>query len=461
MSRLVEALQKAQDAPSVEEDGVDLDRLPSDEDNDIQDIEALESSLSLDDEFTVLLESDGDEQHHDNLHATNDGIFLDQVENLYQDVSRSHDEEVENPEESSQNDAASAKENLEEGLHSEEYSDTSLSIAVMFEEQGAGEKAVRHWLYGGIAVLVICAVAGLLYQDIKNGLSTIFGLNAMEQPTASVRIDRGVVSREPEAISDEFESAVAESSAQSTVGDVDASVTSKSGEADSTASTSSKSAEIANKKAVVNKQPKLVSGIEFSRVKKAPDSSLALDLGYESYLQADYESALSQYKKALEYDGTNIDANLGVASSLYALGDYENAASYFDRVLAVDQFHALALARKNELALLLDKQALDTRALPESDAYFSGEAKNHFYLGQAYASQAKWPDAQKAFFKAHSMAPGNDLYAYNLAVALDQMQKHQLALPYYEQVLVTQNSDLLDYEKIKSRVETIISAGME
>jgi cytochrome c-type biogenesis protein CcmH/NrfG len=50
-----------------------------------------------------------------------------------------------------------------------------------------------------------------------------------------------------------------------------------------------------------------------------------------------------------------------------------------------------------------------------------------FALGNLYAQQGRWPDAQQAYFRAYGAAPDNPDYAYNLAVGLDRLNQPKLA----------------------------------
>ena len=59
----------------------------------------------------------------------------------------------------------------------------------------------------------------------------------------------------------------------------------------------------------------------------------------------------------------------------------------------------------------------------------------HFSLGNQYARQSRWPEAQAAYFKAYSAEPENADYAFNLAVSLDQLQQRKPALDYYQRAL--------------------------
>jgi len=58
-----------------------------------------------------------------------------------------------------------------------------------------------------------------------------------------------------------------------------------------------------------------------------------------------------------------------------------------------------------------------------------------FALGNLYARQRRWADAQEAFFAAFSRTPTNADYAFNLAVSLDQLGQRAAALEYYRKAL--------------------------
>lgn len=55
--------------------------------------------------------------------------------------------------------------------------------------------------------------------------------------------------------------------------------------------------------------------------------------GYESYLEEDYETAISVFQKALELDTSSSLANNQIALSYFKLGDYDNAILYSDKVI--------------------------------------------------------------------------------------------------------------------------------
>jgi len=59
----------------------------------------------------------------------------------------------------------------------------------------------------------------------------------------------------------------------------------------------------------------------------------------------------------------------------------------------------------------------------------------YFTLGNQYAQQSRWSEAQQAYFKAFAADSENPDYAFNLAVSLDQLRQSKLALEYYERAL--------------------------
>ena len=59
----------------------------------------------------------------------------------------------------------------------------------------------------------------------------------------------------------------------------------------------------------------------------------------------------------------------------------------------------------------------------------------HFALGNLYASQGRWGEAQAEYFEAHRFDPGNADILFDLAVSLDHLGQARLATGYYERAL--------------------------
>jgi len=62
-------------------------------------------------------------------------------------------------------------------------------------------------------------------------------------------------------------------------------------------------------------------------------------------------------------------------------------------------------------------------------------AKLRNNLGNLYAAQARWAEAQAAYFEAHRLDPGSAEIAHNLAVSLVHVGQRRLAAGFYRRAL--------------------------
>jgi tetratricopeptide (TPR) repeat protein len=59
----------------------------------------------------------------------------------------------------------------------------------------------------------------------------------------------------------------------------------------------------------------------------------------------------------------------------------------------------------------------------------------NFTLGNQFAQQGRWAEAQQEYFRAYAAEPDNPDFAYNLAVSLDHLRQPSLALQYYQRAI--------------------------
>jgi len=64
-----------------------------------------------------------------------------------------------------------------------------------------------------------------------------------------------------------------------------------------------------------------------------------------------------------------------------------------------------------------------------------GAAVLHFALGNVYAGQNRWSEAQQEYFKAYVAEPGNADFAFNLAISLEHLRQTKPAADYYRKAL--------------------------
>ena len=156
--------------------------------------------------------------------------------------------------------------------------------------------------------------------------------------------------------------------------------------------------------------------------------------GYEGLRRGDFAAARRGYAAALASDPTNADAHLGMATIEARSANRAVAAEHYRRVLELDPRNATALAGLAALADFSRPDALeaqlqaDLARLPESSAL-------QFTLGNLYAIQARWVEAQAAYFEAHRLDPGSAEIAHNLAVSLDHVGQRRLAAGFYRRAL--------------------------
>jgi len=167
-------------------------------------------------------------------------------------------------------------------------------------------------------------------------------------------------------------------------------------------------------------------------------SSLAvdplLDQAYDAYQRGDLSAARDSYQRLLSREPNNRDALLGLAAIDLRLGNVETAEARYLRLVELDPRDAQAVAGLAALRGPIDPAASESQ-LKNLIAVQPDAMNLYFTLGNLYARQARWSEAQEAFFKAYTSDPENADYAFNLAVSLDQLRQKNPALDYYRRAL--------------------------
>ena len=195
-----------------------------------------------------------------------------------------------------------------------------------------------------------------------------------------------------------------------------------------------------------------------------PDNSLRIEQqvnaidpllngAYLAYRSGKYEQAQQQYQEVLKLDARNTDALLGMAVIAQHRGLDKEAAHYYSRTLMLDPRNAIANAgmsaittdnnRESRLKILLKEQQ-DSPSL-------------HFALGNLYAEQSRWGEAQQAYANAYKLDPDNPELAFNFAVGLDRLGQKKSAAQYYQRALQLDHSHSagFDHEQIELRVQEL------
>ncbi len=189
----------------------------------------------------------------------------------------------------------------------------------------------------------------------------------------------------------------------------------------------------------------------------APQIDPHVAAGYAAYQTGDVAAAREAYRQALGDDPSNRDALLGMAAIEMRSGRFDEADKLYRRLLRADPRdpHAQAglLALRSDLT---DPVAAESRVktLLADDP---GANVLYFTLGNEYARQGRWAEAQQSYFKAYAADPDNPDFAYNVAVSLDHLRQPKLALEYYRRALAlaAKRSASFDQTAARKRAQTL------
>jgi tetratricopeptide (TPR) repeat protein len=175
---------------------------------------------------------------------------------------------------------------------------------------------------------------------------------------------------------------------------------------------------------------------------------------YQAYQRGDYVTAAQGYRQVLSMDSRNRDALLGLAAIAQQQGQDEAAQHYYRQLLVLDPRDPVAQAALLNFAP--DEGNTESR-LKSMLAEQPRSAALHFALGNFYADQSGWGDAQQYYFNAHTLEPTNAQFTFNLAVSLDHLGQRKLAAQYYQQALQldTSGNSGFDHAKAQQRLNEL------
>ena len=195
--------------------------------------------------------------------------------------------------------------------------------------------------------------------------------------------------------------------------------------------------------------PQKTSGINIFHKTATSQMKTELSKGYSAFQQGDDRAAQRAYTRALRKDPDNRDALLGIAAVNLRMGNTQTAQQRYRQVLQLypqEPYAQMGLINtldhfspetESQLKVLLEQA-------PQS-AYL------HFSLGNVYASQKRWAQAQQAYFDALRYDKNQANYAYNLAISLDHLNQPRTALTYYQKTL-----KLAQNQKISFNTQTVL-----
>lgn len=181
-----------------------------------------------------------------------------------------------------------------------------------------------------------------------------------------------------------------------------------------------------------------------------------LGKGYDALQSGRYKEAEGIYENVLIKQPKQVDALLGLAHIYSQNNDLIQARQLYDRVLTIEPANKIA-----QLGLMYtyqsDNSAKGLELLQELSEKHPKNADILVAIGHKLAKKSKWSDAQQYYFRAYSAQPENALFAYNLAVSLDRMEKYDAAIGLYKKALMLNSisSPVINNRKVMNRVDDL------
>ncbi|MDP2869966.1 MAG: tetratricopeptide repeat protein [Methyloversatilis sp.] len=190
--------------------------------------------------------------------------------------------------------------------------------------------------------------------------------------------------------------------------------------------------------------------------RNAPVIPQDINEGYAAFNAGEYDRARVAYERALRADPRNPDALHGLMALADVRGDAQQARMLLRRIAEIDPADPSVQVALSEN---VDPVAQEARLLNIAAAQ-PQSAPAAFALGNLYAGQARWREAQQAYFNAWTLAPDQPDHAYNLAVSLDQLRQSKLALQYYREAMTlrSQRSAAFDADAVAARIAALQAA---
>ncbi|MCX7141930.1 MAG: tetratricopeptide repeat protein [Proteobacteria bacterium] len=173
-----------------------------------------------------------------------------------------------------------------------------------------------------------------------------------------------------------------------------------------------------------------------------------LEGAFQAYNAGDRAKARDGYQQVLRRNPDNRDALLGLAAVEIQDGRPDAAERHYMRLLELDPRDAHAQAGLIGLRGQVDPQASESR-LKSMIAAQPAASFLHFTLGNQYAAQGRWAEAQQAYFQAYTSDPEHPDFACNLAISLDRMHQTKPALEYYRRALALAADRPVSFDKAR------------
>lgn len=188
----------------------------------------------------------------------------------------------------------------------------------------------------------------------------------------------------------------------------------------------------------------------------APRLDPVIEEAYGAFQTGDMDRARQLYLRAAQSDPLNRDVQLGLAAVDLRDRNLQGAEARYMRLIELDPRDPHALAGLTAIRSGADPVSTESR-LKSLISQQPDSGLLHFALGNQLAAQARWNEAQMAYFKAFTSDPENPDFAFNLAVSLDNIRQTKLATDYYKQALALaeRRPAAFDRSRVSARMQEL------
>lgn len=175
----------------------------------------------------------------------------------------------------------------------------------------------------------------------------------------------------------------------------------------------------------------------------------ALMQAFDAFSRGDLAIARIEYERVLKSDSRNTDALHGLAAVALRQGQPDQAEWLYQQALEANPQDPTAQSALINIRGQVDPVAAESR-LKTLAAEQPELAAPHFALGNLYARQGRWGEAQPAYFRAWNAEPDNPDILYNLAISLEHLHQTRLAAQYYSQAIAAANVRPASFDKMQA-----------
>lgn len=176
----------------------------------------------------------------------------------------------------------------------------------------------------------------------------------------------------------------------------------------------------------------------------------------EALVQQAWDSAEMHLKELIALSPKQAEAQLALAAISLRRGAHEQSRQ------ALAQAFALAPQQADIMAAYLQQQFIAERResmIKEALASHPSAASLYQGLGNTFAEQKRWREAQEAYRSALSLDPENPDHHLNLAISHDELRQYPEAIQHYQEALrlAREHPPMFFPESVLKRLEEIRS----